>query len=1154
MKRCFAFLLVLSLLAGLLPVSAAGEEVFRISGPEDLRTLAELCVLDSRSVGLEVRLENDIDLEGEEFDPIPLFAGRFDGQGRSIRGLSLTGEGSVQGFFRQILPGGVVENLAVFGRVRPGGTAETVGGLCGVNRGSLLNCTFSGAVEGSRRVGGLCGLNEGTAADCAFEGSVSGQHQVGGVAGENTGTLSGCVNRGEVNPAAAGEPELREFDFTISAEEIVDVTDVGGVAGLSSGTLRDCENRGNVGRLHVGYNVGGVTGRLSGVTENCRNLGPVQGRKDVGGVVGQLDPDARWSFSESALTQLRDAVSALQREINALTEDVSAASGALSGNLTAALGALERSGDAAQALTESAVAWAAENMEALNELSRRVSAALEELEPVFASLEAFAAALPDAAQTLSAGFAALGEAAGLSGGAMADAAAALEDGETAAEDARRAAEALESGLADLRRGLGDPAEAQAALERIREGLTLLIGFRSWAEGELDTLLAALEALLQGLRDAAKDAVYGVEDDTEPFRPQEEEPEKLLTLLKELLSALREALRANPEALSGLKRGLEELQAGGAELLALPELGKFHSFLLETEDSFAALGEMTADLEEASRDARAALDDLQSTGDALAGAMALFASGLGQLGGALGALHAAAEGLEGMSARLAGQPAVQLTPPPLESEDRTALFASLQEANAALTALAGELDGSAVTADLRAISDRIFSVADLLLNTLDPDGEGDRITLEDVSAGHGLWSAGLVSGSRNEAPVEGETNVGGVAGAISIEVPLDQEDDLDLSPLLSGSASYLVYAAVTGCINAGEVTARRRSAGGVVGRMDYGAVLDCESGGAVRAAGPYAGGVAGYSLGTVENCRVRAEIAGDGYVGGVAGFGHDIRGCLCMPWIEGGAEYSGSVAGEADGAVEDNRYCVGSLGGVNGFSFEGQAEPVAYEELLELSDSPLFRTVTVTFRAEGETVERREVPFGGLAGRLPGLPDRDGKTWRWEDAAESPMYRSMTVEGRYVGPVTVLATSEEVPRFLAEGIFREGQTLLAMQVPAILETEDGDPPEAWTLAVTDYAGIITVHMHELREGTLYVRDTEGQTAPAACVRDGSYLVFPMVSGGTLSFVPGERAARRWLLPGAVVLGVLLAAAVLLLLLRRRAKRRSRNGPGTEEADR
>ena len=101
MKRCFALLLVLALLAGLLPASAS-EDVFLISGPEDLRALAELCVLDSRSDGLEVRLEGDIDLGGEDFDPIPLFAGRFDGQGHGIRGLSLTGEGSVQGLFRQI--------------------------------------------------------------------------------------------------------------------------------------------------------------------------------------------------------------------------------------------------------------------------------------------------------------------------------------------------------------------------------------------------------------------------------------------------------------------------------------------------------------------------------------------------------------------------------------------------------------------------------------------------------------------------------------------------------------------------------------------------------------------------------------------------------------------------------------------------------------------------------------------------------------------------------------------------------------------------------------------------------------------------------------------------------------------------------------------
>ena len=161
MKKTLAILLVLCFALGLLPGAALAEEeetlAFVIRSREDLEKLAELCVLDTASKELEVLLESDLDLEGREFSPIPIFAGHFDGQGHSIRGLKITRAASVTGLFRQILPGALVENLSVSGRVTPAGTAEQVGGLCGWNGGTLRNCSFAGTVAGSRSVGGLCG-------------------------------------------------------------------------------------------------------------------------------------------------------------------------------------------------------------------------------------------------------------------------------------------------------------------------------------------------------------------------------------------------------------------------------------------------------------------------------------------------------------------------------------------------------------------------------------------------------------------------------------------------------------------------------------------------------------------------------------------------------------------------------------------------------------------------------------------------------------------------------------------------------------------------------------------------------------------------------------------------------------------------------------
>ena len=67
-------------------------------------------------------------------------------------------------------------------------------------------------------------------------------------------------------------------------------TDIGGIAGFSNGVIQSCKNVGNVGYEHMGYNVGGIVGRQSGYLDGCKNTGIVNGRKDVGGIAGQLEP------------------------------------------------------------------------------------------------------------------------------------------------------------------------------------------------------------------------------------------------------------------------------------------------------------------------------------------------------------------------------------------------------------------------------------------------------------------------------------------------------------------------------------------------------------------------------------------------------------------------------------------------------------------------------------------------------------------------------------------------------------------------------------------------------------------------------------------------------------------------------------------------
>ena len=1183
MKKALSLLLLLCLGFSLFSGTALAEETeFILRTPEDLERLAALCVLDTASRGLTVVLAGDLDLGEKEFSPIPLFSGHFDGKGHSIRGLRITDAASVTGLFRQILPGGVVEGLRVFGTVTPGGKADRVGGLCGRNQGILRDCAFSGKVAGSRSVGGVCGVNDlgGLAEGCSAEGSVAGEHQVGGVAGENRGVLRDCRSRCEVNTEeiAVSAPAETGLDLTLTLtltpEEILDVTDVGGIVGVSTGTLENCENGGSVGRLHVGYNIGGVAGRLSGDARDCRNLGQVSGRKDVGGVAGQLDPETRWSFQESRLSEVKELLTALKLGADRLAADAGTESEAVRQGVGDILTALDRTEAAAEALTGEAVNWLDDNLETVNALGARLEMLTKGLEDVGASLEDFSEVLPGAARSLEEAFQALEEAGSLAGDGMEAASASMGDVSEGLTGLRLAGDQLRRGFALLRSGLGDPAELQAALEDISMGIAGLA--RSW--GRTETALRSLEAWLQGLAlptreelletagealDSTREALetageaagealdnlkervqdgtlYQIGEDVEPWLLERqaalrEDWKALKAALLAWLGSLRDDTARQVGAAADLEQDLRWIGEGSSRLLAAPDAEELQGFFTGVEAASALFSASTQHWIAAGGELRDSLQSFSGAGDEIARTSGKLAEAVGKLGEALEALHGATSGIHDLAAQLSDEPSLALTPLRRESEVREELFSSLREAGEALHSLGDRGDPGALKADVQAISESMTALVELLLRSFREDA-AQGIVLEDVSQAAATLSAGVVSGSSNAASVRGETNVGGVVGAVTIDLSLDLEEDPALSSFLSGGARYLVSAALLDCSSEGEVTALRSAAGGIAGRMDYGAAVDCTSAGDVSSAGDYAGGIVGYSAGTVRRCMARAFLSGGNYVGGIAGLGHALEDCLSLPSFAGSCEFQGAVAGDADGPVSGNLYCDSPVGGVNGFSFAEEALPVSYEALREKSGgAPVFETVTVTFLRDGEPAAVVEVPYGGSLEDLPPVEEQEGMRWRWDPFPRDGVKRSLTVDGYYVNPITTLSSGEPLPLFLAEGSFVEGQRL------QVRNETLADGGKAHTLTVEGYEGPITLRMREEREGAVLRLRPEGGEEVLEAHRDGSYLVFSLENGGTVTFRAAESPGWTKL---AVIGGIaLLFLLLLLLLLRRRKKRRA-----------
>ena len=148
-QKWSALLMAVTLLFTLAaPAALAAESTVTIKTAEDLAELSRNCTLDTWSQGKTVILENDLDLHGIDFTPIPTFSGTFQGNGHTISGLTLTGSGNVRGLFRYIQNGATVQDLTVMGTIHPNGHQDELGLLAGSNAGRLLNCIASGTVMG----------------------------------------------------------------------------------------------------------------------------------------------------------------------------------------------------------------------------------------------------------------------------------------------------------------------------------------------------------------------------------------------------------------------------------------------------------------------------------------------------------------------------------------------------------------------------------------------------------------------------------------------------------------------------------------------------------------------------------------------------------------------------------------------------------------------------------------------------------------------------------------------------------------------------------------------------------------------------------------------------------------------------------------------
>ena len=1132
MKRIhnrLAILLIFALLLSLAaPVGAAGSRI-TIRTPEDLVELSRRCSLDSWSRGKTVVLSADLDLSDVEFSSIPTFGGTFDGQGYTISGLTITGSGNVRGLFRYLQSGGVVQNVSLEVTIEPTDLQDSLGGLVGNNRGSVRNCTVTGSIQGETNIGGIIGVNEssGKIINSTFSGSVTGEHYVGGIAGQNLGSILQCVNQGKINTVAVeGEADLEDLESRPlnSTENLPACTDIGGITGFSTGVLQSCKNTGPVGYEHVGYNVGGIAGRQSGYLNGCTNQGVILGRKDVGGIAGQLEPEIFLRYGEDLLNQLWSELGTLGDQVDHLLSDLNSTNTSTTAQLQMLSSHAGTAQDAAGELMDAAKDWANGNLSTVNDLSARISWSLQQLEPILETLRPLPEELTDAVDALEEGL----DQAEQAGDLASDAGQSLR---TALQEALRAADHMNEGLEHIRASqdalksaLGDPNEIKLALEQMAKGI-----------GQLGDGTVAFSEAMEHLRDgwAALPDVSSIDAFLQAFEDLSTAGTSTANGLKNIQKAfirLKDTITANGDPTEALKTALQELEKAAA--------------------SFQSGADQ---LQTAGKHLLSALDTLEDAGIYLDGVVDAFRDAGDAFNNAFSRLGEGADAFHEMVKTLAEEPSIQFTP---IGSDMTARGDAL---DAALSDLLGSADdlgdllsqsSDTILGDLSAVSQQLQSITDLLRQetSLKKSGEGDRI--EDISdqVDGRSQRTGCLSDARNEGVVKGDVNVAGIAGSMAIEYDFDPEDDLVEVGDRSLDVRYQTKAVILSCINLGEVTGKKDDAGGIVGRMDLGQVSHCENYGSVSSAdGSYVGGIAGASWGSIRDSWARCTLSGDHYVGGIAGYGSTLKNCHTLITLQEGSAYVGTVAGSVDpeGTVTGNTFTQEALGAIDGISYAGQAEPVTFGALCAAGAPETFAQLELTFRADGKEVAVVPFQYGKGIARLPEIPAKKGYSAAWPDLDYSHLTASQTLEAIYTPYTSSLTDGGDLPDILVDGSFSAQAKVSHTTKETAWTDSKGESHQgtAYTVTVKDPvldAVSYTVHCR-LPEANgryaVWVQTGENWQRQDS-EKDGSYLLFPSTEETiTFCLVEEGNSLVKYLLTFTV-----LAAGLFILFWRRRMQKK------------
>jgi hypothetical protein len=410
---------------------------------------------------------------------------------------------------------------------------------------------------------------------------------------------------------------------------------------------------------------------------------------------------------------------------------------------------------------------------------------------------------------------------------------------------------------------------------------------------------------------------------------------------------------------------------------------------------------------------------------------------------------------------------------------------------------------------------------------------------------------------NSGTVLADLNVGGIAGAISMENDLDILEDWEQNGEESLNLQVTIRAVILNCANSGTVTGVKQNVGGIVGGQLFGLIRDSVNTGRIQGENAdYVGGIAGLSTGYIRSNQVKSEISGKTYVGGIAGSASIVTDSLAQVKFTGGNEKLGAVLGFAEKTYTDETNPIAGnfylpteqdSGAIDGISYVGIAESKTLADLESLPE--LFRTVTIRFLAEDKLVaEIRLHPGESLAeSKIPAVPAKAGFAGQWDGLKDRNLENilfDMTFDAVYTAHSAVIQTESlrdnGRPLVLAEGSFTK-QAVITASASSFSPTPDGKESllESWTITLNEQAEAIRILLPEGADAeqiVLYVSQSGDRWENVPFTVDGSYLVLSPVSDNFHLAIAQKQNNQNMLI--LTVVGAAAAVALYLILKKRK----------------